>query len=226
MKYENVKLGQKVEVKATGRAGKICHIHNSLHAHHLAKPWVQVEFHGPVFRNYRARELRLVESPMRIENTHAHEVMEGYVARAQAASLQPWEEALLSVEAMEREAAKQLEAVASLDIHGLLEQAYGWVQRDGTPIRLMEMSVPHKLNALALLERRAEKLAMARMWRNVGFPDLPDEVGSDLADATLRPLEWIRRTPLYREMLRQVNAGIGAKDKPDAERFPLPGYQI
>lgn len=206
MKYKNAKKGLRVEVKLTGETGTIWSPMRFAvlpFSDNRDDPQISVTMDGAPgqgFRRiYRVSELRLIGKPK--DKTRFHVVDTGPLHC-------------------------EVEKLASADIYQILEQTYGWTMRDGTPIRLMEMSVPHKLNTLALLERRAEKLALGKLLRYGLGEDVPDEVSGSYEDDVANPLRWIRRTPLYREMLRQVNAGIGAKDKPDAERFPPPDYQI
>jgi hypothetical protein len=99
----------------------------------------------------------------------------------------------------------------------LLQQRRLWRNADHRLIQILDMSVRYKLNALGVLERHA--LVYATKVRHEaellagGAPDeVYDEVLAINAAIARDPHAWIRKTPLYKELLKRVKRGEGPID--------------
>lgn len=99
-----------------------------------------------------------------------------------------------------------------------LHQTEHWRTQEGELLRVDEMRKGHLEAVLALLERRAPRLAELCSWALVAMP-MPAEhtMAHELVEADVDrewahqmedPLGWVRQTPLYRAMRERHDAMI------------------
>lgn len=104
-----------------------------------------------------------------------------------------------------------------------LEQTEFWYGQDRFPYRIESMEQSHRVNVLAFVRRRAEQIAVARLWREfVTMEGAPDEV---LAEWSCQlepdPLDWLNSRPLVRALEAAVAAyEMRSGDVVDGEVVP------
>lgn len=95
--------------------------------------------------------------------------------------------------------------------HQLKDQRTWWVTKEGAVLKLDEMSLSHRRNLLAFLERNAEALKTAEEWALVSsFPADPPDGVADALDQIQGEMEatpagkWLRRLPLVKALRKSI----------------------
>jgi hypothetical protein len=100
------------------------------------------------------------------------------------------------------------------------QQKRVWVQRDGTPIRVKDMTTSHLENTVAMLRRAAPNIYDREVISTYIYATPP---GGDMAmdmfdrefDAALErdPWDWLKRTPLVKAMRKEIKRRRAAADE-------------
>ena len=97
--------------------------------------------------------------------------------------------------------------------HELKDQRTWWVAKDGTVHRLAEMTLSHRRNLLAFLERNAEALKTSEEWALIStFPEHMSDGVADALDQIQGEMEstpagkWLRRLPLGKALRKSIKA--------------------
>lgn len=97
--------------------------------------------------------------------------------------------------------------------HHLKDQKIWWVTKAGNVLKIAEMTLSHRRNLLAFLERNAEALKMSEDWALVSsFPDDPSDGVADALDQIQGEMEqtptgkWLRKLPLVKALRKSIKA--------------------